>query len=338
MNDLFLKKDRTLVFLVGTYEYLEMGDLRKFPDIPQGRNNINTFFRILVDDFFFGIDANNIYRIENDLSHIALKKIVEICESDRILDFDSILFYYVGHGMKSPYDAKEWLLTFTETPDDERIAPQLSIAFSRLVKIFNDTSNIQHQFFIIDSCYSGLAGNFLGSGFENISSETQGTCLITSASDIDKAGSGKLSNSSFTDFTKELIKILSEGIDRKDFRDKRNNRIISYLDFKEYFKKYTKTKSNPKFENKLRKLNGEKIEDFPFFYNKKFSLQNAEEKLSSKNYSEQREGIALFKRILETKKSELFESEKNALKISQISLKIIDAKIQSEIERASDFD
>ncbi|MEI6050510.1 MAG: 6-phosphofructokinase [Bacteroidota bacterium] len=191
-------KDKTKVILIGTKEY------DNFNPIYPTDNNLNDLAQVFSDKNIIGIEPSNIQIITSS-SKDTLEKISNICKSD--INLDTIIIYYVGHGIKLP-DSKIFYFSTKETNEDR--LEKTAISYREIKKIFDESSHIQKKVLIIDSCYSGiLALNVDNDELIDIEN-AKGTYIIASCSANDR--SFYKQENKYTNFTKELISILTNGI------------------------------------------------------------------------------------------------------------------------------
>lgn len=236
-------KGNTKVLLIGSKEY------DSFNPIYPAENNLNDLYQIFTDKSIIGIEPSNIQIITTN-SKETLEQVSNACQSD--INLDTLIIYYVGHGIKHP-DTNVYYFSTKET-NEERLE-KTAISYRELKRIFDTSSHIQKKILLIDSCYSGnLALNTESDDYSDIK-EIKGTYIIASCSVNDR--SFYKQENKYTNFTKELISILTNGINN-------NNKIIT---LNEIFHAIEKNLDNytPK-QKPTKKLID--LDDLIFAYNK----------------------------------------------------------------------
>lgn len=202
MAHLSFAKDKTKVILIGTKEY------ENFNPIYPADNNLNDLAQVFADKNIVGIEPSNI-QIITTTSKDTLERISSTCKSD--LNLDTIIIYYVGHGIKHP-ESKVYYFTTKETNEDH--LEKTAISYKEIRRIFDESSHIQKKVLLIDSCYSGiLALNEEKDELLDIEN-AKGTYIIASCSANDRSFFKQ--ENKYTNFTKELISILTNGINNNN--------------------------------------------------------------------------------------------------------------------------
>ncbi len=194
-----IKKTKAILIGVSDYEHLD--------PIKPAMGNIDDLYELLVNEQLLGLPPGNIKMICNKKNDEIEDEIIEFLQADENASFETLLFYYVGHGIRENAANKELYLTGTNTK--KRALKTSSIAFHS-IKEHLEKSHWQQRIVIIDSCHSGLAA--LGEAelcFTDAELDIKGTYVLTSAGDEKSFFDTEERN---TVFSGELIKLLRTGL------------------------------------------------------------------------------------------------------------------------------
>lgn len=240
--------DFTKAILVGASEFTDPN----LPPLPTVKNNITKLKEILRNKDIVGIPENEIYEILDEKHSSEIGKKIKLIARDC---FDTLLFYYAGHGKLG--DTGELHLTVKKTDTEALELTALPIKF--LKKIIQDCPAAK-KIVIIDSCFSGNAIDFMGTEIDVINlTMIEGTYLITSvppnnlAKATDKSGN-------FTAFTGSLINCLERGLNN-------NEEFITINSLFGAIKTATSAFNTPQ-----RAIN-QNIDDFRFAFNQNYIIQ-----------------------------------------------------------------
>jgi Caspase domain len=271
MSKLLLQRNRTLVILIGTYTY---SDSDRFSNIAeQGSNNIQKLAKLLMDPSIIGITSTSFHIIEDKTNADAERSLREIFNDKlSIIKFDSLLLYYVGHGVRDRY-RQELVLTFTNTIKESLISTGLT--FAAVNDICKGANNIKQRIYILDCCHSGQAENVLGAYEDNLfqvvdDRRIRGAYLAAASSPHDVAHIGK--GAKHTLFTGALLDLMENGIDIESLEDDVPMLFIDSSQLEtQLSNKLNNTESKPHFVNKLSSEGTEGIL-FNFFHNTKHTI------------------------------------------------------------------
>ncbi len=224
--------EKTLAILLGIDSY------ENFNDVPPIKNNLIDFKNLLLDEKILGIKKeDNVRLIHNIDNNKSLRALKDIINDEELIDFDTIIVYYTGHGYRKS-GRKELFLASQNSDTD------ISTSFIHFTDLKDSiaTSHFQNRILILDSCHSGLAamdidGVSMTEEEMTISDEdspNKGFYVITSCSGNDL--SFFHSDEQNTYFTGEFLKLMNNGIaNNKPYLDLDTiyNRLKSRLKFKQ---------------------------------------------------------------------------------------------------------
>lgn len=234
-------RDKTKVILIGSR------DFDNYNSIEPVENNLSDLAIIFLDKKIIGLKRENIEILQSNSMEI-LSKIKDICKKD--LDIDTLIIYFVGHGIKDINTEKYYLIT---KESNEDFLEKTAISYNELKRIL-DNSCVQKKILIIDACYSGI----LAQSEENETlfnpKKIKGTYIMSSCSAHDR--SFYKAENRYTNFTKEFISTLVNGI----------NNDKEYISLNEIFHTIEEKLENyiPKQKPTKKTLN---LDDFIIAYN-----------------------------------------------------------------------
>ena len=245
MRNLTLNLNKTKAILVGVGDYISL------PKIQPAINNIDDITDLLVDKNILGLPPENICTIKNKRNDEIIDTILEFLDDNDNIDLETLIFYYVGHGIRNTRD-KELYLTGTNSKADR--IDYTAIKYTT-IKERIENSQIQQRFIIIDACYSGLATMDVDHEFiTEVERNIKGSYTLTSSASAEKASFD--SNSRNTFFTEQLNKVIKNGLSVKE-------PFISWENIYDYLQKNVK-QSTPQRKNNLNTT------EFYFFRNAKY--------------------------------------------------------------------
>ncbi len=201
MQKLSLDVKKTKALLVGVSDYKSLD-----PIIP-ALGNIEDLIELLTDAQLLGLPRENITRILNKTNDEIEDKILEFLDNEDNANFETLLFYYVGHGIRESAVNKELYLTGINS---KKKTLKISAIAYNSIKTHIENSNWQQRIVILDACHSGLAA--MGEEekhFTEAEMDIQGTYVLTSAGDEKSFFD---SHERHTFFSGELIKLLRNGL------------------------------------------------------------------------------------------------------------------------------
>ena len=187
----------TQAILIGASEFKYN---EKLPPIPAVTKNVDKLGQLLADPNIMGIPKDNITVIHNALlSDMITLELIEIIPKAS----DTLIIYYVGHGLSCPKQKLFYLATQnTDNSDPEATG---ALAFSTMRNVVMNNAVSKNIIFIFDCCESGRAiDEFNRKGNKQVFIMT-----ATSSTEDAEAPVG----ATYTAFTNELLHILEKGID-----------------------------------------------------------------------------------------------------------------------------
>jgi len=201
MQKLSLDVKKTKALLVGVSDYVSLDPIKP------ALGNIEDFIELLTDEQLFGLPRENITPILNKKNDEIEAEIIDFLENGENVNFDTLLFYYVGHGIRESAVNKELYLTGINTK--KKTLKTSAIAYNSIKNLI-ENSHWQQRIVILDACHSGLAT--MGDEekhFTEAEMDIQGTYVLTSAGD-EKSFFDTQARHTF--FSGELIKLLRTGM------------------------------------------------------------------------------------------------------------------------------
>lgn len=188
------------VILVGTANYVADETL---DNIPQVKNNIESLVGILLDPFTVGLSPSAITTIVDEPHSTSLLEKIQSVAKEA---YDTLIVYYVGHGLYGDENVSLYLAA-SQTTDEGKAFN--GVEYEKLKKIVIN-SPAKRKILILDCCYSGsvLEGGMSGSEAGQIV-DVSGTCVLTASSANKRAMAPP--DMEHTLFTGALIDVLSEG-------------------------------------------------------------------------------------------------------------------------------
>ena len=244
MENLSFNPKSTIAILIGSSEYEQ-----DFSPIPNIRNNILDLKTTLAKDSLLGIPSQNIIEIL-DKTHD--KTIELISQSISNPHFDTLIFYYSGHG----YPTLEGQLFLTTTNSKKATIKYTSLPFEDIRVLFEE-SHLQNKIIIIDCCYSGLAAMSDTQTVVEFGQEVNGTYILTSSPHNSKSYFDEDVRNTF--FTSELISLINSGIDSK----------LAFLSLDDAYQSIQRAMKKKKLPEP-RKKNTLNVADFYFCRNKNY--------------------------------------------------------------------
>jgi len=243
MQQLSLDVRKTKALLVGVSDY------KSLDPIKPALGNIEDLITLLTDEQLFGLPFGNITAILDKTNDEIEEKIIEFLENEENADFETLLFYYVGHGIRESAVNKELYLTGINSR--KKTLKTSAIAYNS-IKNHIENSNWQQRIVILDACHSGLAT--MGDEekhFTEAEIDIQGTYVLASAAGDEKSFFDPTERHTF--FSGELIKLLRSGLPK-------HQPFLSLDDIFLYLEKNLK-QSTPKKNSNLN------VHNFFFFRN-----------------------------------------------------------------------
>jgi len=189
-NILSLLKKQAI--LIGASEFDD--GFQNLPNVTTNLLKLNLLLNKVV-----GIDKDSIYLMldmnySNEITSEIINSISNIS--------DMIIVYYAGHSL---IHSKQLYLPMKKTMFN---APEYTGALlvDDLLQLIINKSKAKQIIFILDFCFSGLAG-------KNIDTRGKDIFLITATSSIERAKAESPNNSNYTAFTYELLSILENGVE-----------------------------------------------------------------------------------------------------------------------------
>jgi hypothetical protein len=220
---------KTKAVIVGTIQY------KDFIAIEPAKNNVVDIENIFSNIKAIGIPKENISSYIDVEHDKILCHFLELTNEKKHLEFDTFIFYYVGHGYR---DIKSKELYLTTVNSLKKIIEYSSLPF-KFIKENIESSHFQNRIFIIDACYSGLAtlddesNVYFQEQEDNIA---KGTYILASSSSSAKSLYNSDERNTF--FTHELIKIIKNGVEN-------NSNVLSLDTIYEELKKSLKGQNLP---------------------------------------------------------------------------------------------
>jgi len=228
-----IKPASTQVILIGASQFSD----KKLLPLPAVENNIRELKNLLINSNIVGIPVDNITEIVNEpFGTDVLSELIS-----KVKVFDTLIFYYVGHGVTG----KDKKGIYLATENTQHAMPEFNTtSFDQIWEVFTDIRLLKakHLIFILDCCFSGRAISDL----QRIGNRK---FFILTATDFATKAEAPV-GATYTAFTGELISILSKGIDnggntlalgeiydnlKKRLSDK-NFPEPQYLDYKDIYK------------------------------------------------------------------------------------------------------
>ncbi len=200
MDKLSLDINKTKAILIGVseYEFLQ--------PIKPAKRSVEDFVKILTNNDLFGLPEKNIKTIVNKRNDEIFDEIVDFLDNVENIDYETLLFYYVGHGIRESEKNRELFLTAVNTK--KHIIESSAIRYNT-IKERLEKSHWQKRIVIIDACYSGLiAMDDNEKRLTEDEMDIKGTYVLTSAGDEKSFFD---TNEKYTFFTGEFLKIIENG-------------------------------------------------------------------------------------------------------------------------------
>ncbi|HEV7881462.1 caspase family protein [Bradyrhizobium sp.] len=210
-DNLSFKADSRIV-LIGTSKY--PSDESNLPPIPHAERNIDALSRLFKDPDICGLDESCIIRmLDRENASDVTSDLARIAQEAT----DTLLVYYVGHGLYGDADNPLYLAT-TKTTERGKVFDGIAIS---LVKKAMRSSTARKRILILDCCYSGRAmegGMSAGgpTGAAEPSIDVQGTYGIAAVPASAKALAPP--DEKLTRFTGALVEVLEHGLQDKTDR------------------------------------------------------------------------------------------------------------------------
>ncbi len=248
-----LNVNKFKVVLIGVSKFTEDSQIENVPNIEL---NINVLKQIFSEKSFFNIPPDNILVLLNE-NKVSIEKQLSTFAKDTDPD-DTLIVYFSGHGFVSTDDLSVYLSTVDSISSD---IISTGISVQRLRDLVAN-SYAKRKIIILDACYSGAIHRTISdssSYYINEKNKFEGEFIVSSSSEDEHSMYSDSNENEPTYFTKELLNVLTYGLD--------NNK--PYLTLNEIF-------------NEVRDALGEKnlpipqktvissIGDMPFARNNKF--------------------------------------------------------------------
>ncbi|MEU0838175.1 caspase family protein [Streptomyces sp. NPDC005962] len=190
---------RSRAILTGAHNFTH------FEQLPSVKNNLNKLASLLTSSNVWGIPSERCTILEDISTPTQLLDAIYDAGQE---DLDTLLFYYSGHGVTSPFNDELYLALANSRA--ERL--YTAVRFEDVRRAILSAHRTSNKVVILDCCFSGRAMiGSMGCQDELASrSEIEGTYLLTSAAETwpSVAPPGE----QFTAFTGELITVLEEGV------------------------------------------------------------------------------------------------------------------------------
>jgi hypothetical protein len=192
------------VVLVGTGHYID----ENLPDLPAVANNLTALRAALTQGPWGLAPERCTVLLDQEDPHVVLEALVEAATDAG----DTLIFYYVGHGLPDALGTDDQLLLALTRSQDSRPWRSLSYAAVRRV-LLDPATTARRKVVILDCCFAGLAGGLGDPDGLGNSADVTGTYVLTATSPTSRAISppGEL----YTGFTGALLKLHEEGIPGK---------------------------------------------------------------------------------------------------------------------------
>ncbi|WUH19551.1 caspase family protein [Streptomyces sp. NBC_00448] len=194
--------DGTQVVLIGADKY------QHFPDLPAVRNNLAKLAELFTAPHVGGLSTGQCVIVRNPADTRALLNAVHQAASKAT---DTLVVYFAGHGMLSP----DGYLHLALGNSERGRKLYESVAFSYLrTEVLESVA--PKKVVILDCCYSGAAmEGYMGTPNE-LADQTaiEGAYVMTATSATQSAVAPV--GASFTAFTSELVKAISDGVPDAD--------------------------------------------------------------------------------------------------------------------------
>lgn len=198
---LSLDVNKTKAVLVGVSEYDSL------PPIGPATGNLEDLKRLLTDARVLGLPEQHIHVIPDKKNDEIEAELIEFLDDPANVEFETLLFYYVGHGIRDSAGDKELYLTGKNTR--KKTLSTSAIRYNT-IKQHIERSNWQQRIVILDACHSGLAA--MGESelqFTDGEIDLKGTYVLTSAAD-EKSFFDTAARHTF--FSGALIQLLEQGL------------------------------------------------------------------------------------------------------------------------------
>ncbi|MEM6816807.1 MAG: caspase family protein [Bacteroidota bacterium] len=270
----------TRILLVATQQYKSP----YFTPIDPAIGNIQALRKVFLNKEVFGLPSSHIKTLINSDIDSLVKALKRYQDDPNI---ETFIFYYVGHGYVKWHNGRDhWFLTTSDTEVQDRNFDDINrkaLVYETLKDYLEKIG--QRRIVIFDSCYSGQATQ----GIEkNFNYDFSGTFTISSASAREESLFDPADE--FTYFSKELISILSNGINN-------NKEYLSVSDL--YEELVDRIQQLPNIPNPTQKNN------FPHKFNlAKNSFQSRYQSSVEDSLKKRREEEEKLKKELELKRVE----------------------------------
>jgi outer membrane protein OmpA-like peptidoglycan-associated protein len=251
MQKLSINIERTKAILIG------IGNYKHLPVVkPAAINNVTDFRSLLTDPMVLGLPESHIVSFLDLRNDDLYNEIEAFINHEEQLDTEALIFYYVGHGIRSA-NTKQLYLTGINTKKSS--VNSSGILYSDIISLI-ENSQVQKRIIIIDACHSGLATLGEDSYFEK-ELDIKGSYTLTSASWDEKAFFDP--NHRNTTFTANILDALKNHFGLAE-------RYISLESLFNYLVKSPASKSTPQRKSNLNN------NDLILFKNVRFDLKKAE--------------------------------------------------------------
>lgn len=217
-----LDRSRSFAILVGTSTYASDSGLRP---LPAARRSLDAMEQLLKSDLCGWTDDRMLILHDEKNKHDLLARITDVLQARMEQITDTVLFYYVGHGLL--IDGGEKLgLAMSDTKDDPLRKKQSSLLLNEVREQLRHLTNAT-QVEILDCCYAGTASNTQGAANalqdkvsravqDKVSRATQeyrGSRYTVTASRRNEEALYQLEDGGLTYFTGYLAEIVTHGIE-----------------------------------------------------------------------------------------------------------------------------
>ena len=195
--ELSIDVNKTKALLIGVSEYQ-----KPLLSIPPALNNVEAFKKTLQEPSILGLASENIITITNQRDDDIFNAIVDFCKDKDNLNIETLLLYYVGHGIRERIEKKLYLAATNTRQDTLR---RTGIPFDD-IKQEIENSHFQHRIVFLDACHAGVAA--MG---EDVATDLdiKGTVVLTSTAADEKSFFDVQGTYAF--FTEALLSILQQG-------------------------------------------------------------------------------------------------------------------------------
>jgi len=204
-----LNFDKFKIVLIGVSKY---PDDEQIVNVPNIEVNINVLKRLFTDKSFFGINTDNVLVLLNE-KKVSIEKQLSTFAKDTEPD-ETLIVYYTGHGSVSQDDLSVYLSTIDSISND---VVSTGISVQRIRNLVS-SAYAKRKVIILDACYSGAIHSTISesaSFYSNDKDDFEGEFIVASSSENEESKYSVTNNSEPTYFTKELVNVLTFGLNNE---------------------------------------------------------------------------------------------------------------------------